>query len=201
MDNMLRIAESSLNLHSMYFPGQFADSLAVFKGKVGDSRFVNRFVFGVPGSLADLLAAAANQENTLEAVLGKIMAASMMMYFPLEHGWFLTTAVKDMAIDGAKWSLWSCRFWLLYVVCDLVLLGRKLQQLGLALEAKGLSTEERKALLKARQDKMMALSCEISDGIIAVQYSSASGGVFSDKLVLWAIWYGGVAGMWKRWVA
>ena len=53
--------------------------------------------------------------------LEKIDGASMVLYHPLEHvvlgGWVMGDAYPGV-VDGDRWSAWSCRAWLVFIIAE-----------------------------------------------------------------------------------
>lgn len=204
LDNALRLMGSSIALFNTYAPqdAKLPPRLAtLLAGKISDTRFVNRLTYGVPCSVADMRANWGLEKQSLDAWLGRLMALSMLAYYPLEHGWYLST-LKPLGeyLDGDKWSLWSCRFWLVYCVCDLIGLVKRLQGIKRGLDSSKSTPEEKQAFAKQKQDQQLAFSSAVADFVIALQYSSTTP-VFANNTVTWAIWYGGAAGLYKRWLA
>lgn len=116
LDNALRVTAYASALIQVYGDGtlvgkEVKEFLSNLAGKASDARFLNRFYIGFPASVEGYFAYASN-DTSVEAVLGKLMALSMILYHPLEHGWWITTVKpKILDIDGNKWSLWSTRLW------------------------------------------------------------------------------------------
>ena len=105
--------------------------------QVSYARYVTR-LFGLPAALDAVLHnswnATSNNEvyNNVYKWLGKILAVSMVLYYPMEHAAFFfwiqssTVNINDAAYrepvwwkDGNIWSYNSCRCWFIYVVADL----------------------------------------------------------------------------------
>jgi hypothetical protein len=191
IDNALRVVTYSIALYLASSPGVKSDCaswLAELKAKVADTRFLNRILVGLPASVEGYFAY--GRPVTFEALLGKLMAFSMVLYHPLEHGWWATTLKpKLFDIDGDKWSMWSCRCWVAYVLMDLLGTLRRLQDLKDG--AKGAGRERRNLLIW--------LTCIAADAPLAIQWSVPSG-PFPDVVLNWAGWYGGVAGLYLRWL-
>ena len=118
LDGILRVGSYSCLLGATYLtefnagkPTPLAEFLSGVFGKVTDARFINR-VMAWPATLESVFHYANNPDNSSLGVLGQVMTWSMVAYYPLEHGWLLSTFKPQMVnIDGNKWSLWSCRFW------------------------------------------------------------------------------------------
>ena len=103
--------------------------------QVSYARYVTR-LFGFPAAVDAALnnswKATSDIEvyNNLYKWLGKILAISMVLYYPMEHAAFFlwmqpTAAINDAGdmapwwMDGNTWSCNSCRCWFIYVVADL----------------------------------------------------------------------------------
>ena len=58
----------------------------------------------------------------------------MIGYYPLEHlaylGWKAPSLVSRKSISASKASTWSCRFWFLYIVVDMIQSHRAIQNLN-----------------------------------------------------------------------
>lgn len=52
--------------------------------------------------------------------LADIMAWSMVFYHPLEHVAYVSWKMPKVLhrVNGNKWSAWSCRFWLVFILAD-----------------------------------------------------------------------------------
>jgi len=70
--------------------------------------------------------------------LGKVMAWSMALYYPLEHvaftGWVVPKLSRQY-VDANRWSAISCRFWVTYIAADLASSVLKLKELKKRREA------------------------------------------------------------------
>ena len=204
LDNALRLWGYSCvlyNMHTAAANGKLTDVqefLRALSGKIAEARTINRVTYGLPASISGVLAY--GSDASFESWLGRIMALSMVIYHPLEHGWYFTTIKSSIfSFDGNLWSVWSCRMWLIYVICDFIGTVTKLQEVSTGLEAKNIDKKDLNSLLKTRCNLIIWLTCILADFPIAFQYSVASG-PFSDRLLAWAGWYGGLAGLYRRWL-
>jgi hypothetical protein len=129
--------------------------IAAFCSKLSNdlsfARYMTR-LFGLPtameaalhGSWASdsTLSSSSNQDkrkmNRLDAILGKILAYSMVLYYPAEHVAFVHWMVPPVPVPAPappsttvgkktppprtaeRWSAWSCRCWVVYVVTEIV---------------------------------------------------------------------------------
>lgn len=207
LDGILRVGSYSCLLGATYLtefnagkPTPLAEFLSGVFGKVTDARFINR-VMAWPATLESVFHYANNPDNSSLGVLGQVMTWSMVAYYPLEHGWLLSTFKPQMVnIDGNKWSLWSCRFWAVYVVCDL--LGTYIREQSVSEQIGKLSADERDKLaeLKKQQRNLRIwYTCALCDLVMAVQWSVAQG-PFSTKQICGVGIYGGVAGLYLKWL-
>ena len=188
MDNLFRLICYSCALyisHSSKSP--FTDWLADLKARLSETRVINRLLVGLPASIEGYLAY--GDATTVEAILGRLMAFSMILYHPIEHVWWASTLKPVLVhIDGNKWSQWTCRCWVVYVVCDLIGTLRRLGQI-----------ENDTKHAKERRNLLIWLTCIAADAPLAIQWS-VDHGPFSDSLLNWAGWYGGLAGLYLRWL-
>ena len=175
---------------------EFFNQLAT---KVLEARTLNRVVYGIPASIGGFIAAGSNTDLT--TILSKIMAFSMILFHPLEHGWFFSTLTPRLfSFDGNKWSIWSVRCWVVYIICDLIGTVRTMQDVNLTLASQsGPKGEERSKLKKLQLSTRIWLTCIIADLILGIQYSVEKG-PFSDHTLAWASFWGGLAGMYRKWI-
>jgi hypothetical protein len=110
---------------------QFRSILRKYYLDIGYVRFGTRLL-GLPSAIEAVLSgswAVTNTQNHpgLHRQLGRILATSMLGYYPLEHTayalWMMppnsTLAYKHQVNRTAeRLSAWSCRFWLLYIVAE-----------------------------------------------------------------------------------
>lgn len=77
-------------------------------------------------------------------VLGKIMAWSMVVYYPLEHAAYIQWMAPGISKSksAAKLSAYSCQAWLVYIVAEVVQSALKLKEMH----------QQRKQLLDKKQD-------------------------------------------------
>jgi len=192
IDNFLRVVTYTCALYLASAPkSTFAEWLADLKAKVSETRFINRIVVGLPASVEGYYAYGDSQ--SVDAMLGRIMALSMILYHPLEHVWWASTLkTKLFDINGNEWSKWSCRCWVVYVLCDLIGTLRRIRDI----DAK---PQQDASTVKTRRNLLIWLSCIAADAPLAIHWSMDSG-PFSDSVLNWAGWYGGVAGLYLRWL-
>uniref|UniRef100_A0A7S4RWV5 Uncharacterized protein n=1 Tax=Ditylum brightwellii TaxID=49249 RepID=A0A7S4RWV5_9STRA len=101
-------------------------------------------LYGLPVSIEDIRTGGSwkGWDDARIHFLGKIMAWSMAFYYPLEHiayGGFVVP--KLIRVDTEKYTAYSCRAWLIFVLSDLVSTFFKLKELR----------KRRDVLLKSRE--------------------------------------------------
>ena len=91
---------------------------------VSNTRYMLR-LYGLPTALEAIRTGSwsgGNQwKNRWIYRLADISAWSMLLYYPLEHAAFATWMMPRLLnhhIDAAKASARSCRFWLIFIICD-----------------------------------------------------------------------------------
>jgi hypothetical protein len=124
-DKILKTVQYSLWMLSRFYRSTARDSLVKLSGEVGWARYVNRLL-GLPA------AAEASRSGSWGSpkALGKAMAWTMLVYYPLEHLAYLKWQTPKWIAPSQKnhrlaanASAWSCRFWFAYIVLDLVRSG------------------------------------------------------------------------------
>lgn len=173
-----------------------AKAMADFYARVSDARFVNRF-FSLPLMVEGLLRLW--KVKTTQAMLTRGMYWSMLLYYPVEHVWWLSTlAPKVIPIDSDKWSRVSCQAWAAYVVFDMCGTFLRFREA----EKKGSAATD--PSIRAECDKQMYLekvwfSVECADLIMALHWSVPQGPLSNIGIGI-AGAYGGAAGLWFKWV-
>ncbi len=104
----------------------FSTSLRKVYSDLSMMRYVLR-LYGMPEAIAGVRAggwSGGNWKDKRIHTLGKVMAYSMVIYHPLEHiawaQWTMPKLISKRRVDGNKFSAWSCRFWLCFIVADLI---------------------------------------------------------------------------------
>jgi hypothetical protein len=102
-------------------------------------RYILRF-YGLPTALEAVLSGSWQDATAkLGKWTGEIMACSMMAYYPLEHmaylGWEAPGVLPKSLSSPNRWSAWSCRCWLAYLMAELVQSIMRLRRLNQELEA------------------------------------------------------------------
>jgi len=203
-DNAYRVASYLIALALLHRassrgakPDELDAALSDLRGKIGDARFLNRVFVGTTASVQGFLA---GDWSTYESVLDRVMALAMVAYHPLEHA-YLQSTLKPAPlltwVDGAACSKWSCRMWLAYVLCDLLGTVRKLGAVNNALAQP--SAPKTVKLLRDRRNLLIWLSCIAADFPLALQWS-VDAGPFGEKTIAVAGLYGGLAGLYLRWL-
>ena len=121
-DKVLKVVQYSLWIISRYWGKEPLSKLSL---EISWTRYVNRF-FGLPAALEAARSGSWGKPKSL----GKAMAWSMLLYYPLEHIAYLkwqspklfqgknSSSQKSRLAEKA--SAWSCRFWFVYIVLDIV---------------------------------------------------------------------------------
>lgn len=175
--------------------------------KLTDARFINR-LFGFPAmiqwfnSIKLAKGVSLATDSDVESVLSKIMAGSMLLYYPLEHMWWLTTLksgkrieelLQRMNLNGSKLSLWSLRAWLIYVIADIIKTNLALKQLRQRARESG-ADPNAQYMEKRLKWWLQACFCDL---ILAIQYS-VENGPFSDNVLNLAGLYGGIVNLYVK---
>jgi Peroxisomal biogenesis factor 11 (PEX11) len=87
--------------------------------------------------------ASSDSQKGIHTVLGQVLAWSMIGYYPLEHGAYVQWQAPRLFFPktggpsrlAEKLSAWSCRFWLAYIVAEIVQCYLKLREESQKLEA------------------------------------------------------------------
>lgn len=207
VDKGLRVVTYGAALASVYLAKESSKNqafLAAFASRIGDARFVSRF-FSWPTMWSVLT------DKSDSSTLGQIdtgMKWSMLAFYPLEHGWWLSTVEPNvLPYVGPKWSMWSCRAWGVYVVLDLIkafiLIKKAIKELARRSgsspsvdedENKGAKKQLRWQITKLR----MHMTCALSDLVMAIHWG-AEQSPFNGNFVNLMGLYGGIAGMWIKW--
>lgn len=121
-DKILKVFQYSLWLLARFHSKSYRSALEKLSDEICWTRYVNRF-FGFPASVDGALSGSWASPK----VLGKALAWTMIGYYPLEHLAYLKWRVPEICFPGrsdsslaTKASAWSCRFWLAYIVLDIL---------------------------------------------------------------------------------
>jgi Peroxisomal biogenesis factor 11 (PEX11) len=90
-------------------------------------------------------ASSLDSHKSIHKILGQVMAWSMIGYYPLEHGAYVQWQAPRLLFPktggpsrlAEKLSAWSCRFWLAYIVAEMVQCYLKLREESQKLQAIG----------------------------------------------------------------
>lgn len=168
--------------------------------KVSVARFINR-TFSLPIQIHSMLT---NKGGDLPS---KIMDYSMLAYFPLELGWFMSIIEPKMInIDSPKWSQWSLRAFVVYCIAAVYRCMKASVKLTQEIEdtknAKMESSEQESkiaALKKQRFLTNLSASSAAGDILLGLQYSFATPIVDERIITIIGIW-GGLAGCLSKWI-
>mmetsp|Transcript_12406 Transcript_12406/g.15389 ORF Transcript_12406/g.15389 Transcript_12406/m.15389 type:complete len:242 (+) Transcript_12406:151-876(+) len=208
-DNVLRVITYSSILAAEglkkigYGESDLAKFLVEVFTKLTDARFVNR-LGGLPATIAWFLAALRNG-NSMESLLDKGMAASMLLYYPMEHVWYFSTYTsRFVKVNSNWWCLWYCRVWALYVVMDLANTYLRINQIKAALKSawSDESNEAKKnkhSLTKQLYQSRLWAKIALCDFLMACQWSVEQGPL-SDNFISLVGVYGGAANLYLKWL-
>jgi hypothetical protein len=137
-------------------------------------RYINRF-FGLPAAIQG----ARNEGSWGPGMIGKILAWSMIGYYPLEHLAYLKWKSPSLVggasrggMSASKASAWSCRFWFLYIVVDMIQSQRALQQIQETTKDKSSrQTDELSQLMQQRRYHRLQLLRNALFSLPAIHWS------------------------------
>jgi len=178
-----------------------------FYVKMSDARFLNRF-FCLPSIIEELLGyygSGKKLPEDTESVAGRVMALSMLPYYPLDHLYYLATLSPNiLGLNADRMSRWSCIAWTVYVVADLVAAWARISNLLEEAKRSGADTGEKssKVAKLQRQQKitnlLLRMACALCDLPMAMHWS-VSNGPLNDKQIGWLGVGGGIFGLWLKW--
>jgi hypothetical protein len=121
-DKGLKFVQWSLWLLSRLHPGK-KQALLKCSFDVSFARYLLRF-YGMPSALEAVRNSSwEDSSSSLGRTSGKLMAWSMLVYYPLEHVAYLKWTSPELlpsSLNANRFSAYSCRFWLMYLVAELV---------------------------------------------------------------------------------
>ena len=99
---------------------------------VSFARYLLRF-YGMPSALEAVRNSSwEDSTSSLGRTTGKLMSWSMLIYYPLEHVAYLKWTSPELipvSLNANRFSAYSCRFWLVYLVAELVQGSMRLRRL------------------------------------------------------------------------
>jgi len=115
MDRSLKLMQWTLWLASYIQKSQGLKKLSL---DLSFARYALRLL-GLPASVEAARTGSWGSKTT--PWLGKIMAWSMIGYYPMEHVAYLRWQAPQLLPNqnAERWSAWSCRCWLMYIVADM----------------------------------------------------------------------------------
>lgn len=122
-DKMIKIIQYSLWMLSHFYRGSIRDALTKLSGELLWARYATRLV-ALPTALEGIQSGSWGSPK----VLGKAMAWSMLLYYPLEYVAYVKWKAPQLGANSPKTphrlaeraSAWSCRCWVAYIVLDIV---------------------------------------------------------------------------------
>lgn len=153
------------------------DTLQALSYELLYTRYANRLL-GFPAALE----AARNGSWTsssqkypkLFRYLGQILAWSMVCYYPAEHIAYLQWKVPKWSKthrSAEKWSAWSCRCWVIYIVTEMVQNIAQLRECRSRLIKAEKDGEDRTQLQRTQRNIFLQLSRNVLYILPAIQFS------------------------------
>jgi len=122
-DKGLKLFQWTLLLASKLFHSKNKrEGVAKVSTDISFARYLLRF-YGLPACIEAIRSGSWGGSSKWSKLLGKAMAWSMLVYYPLEHVAYLkwtSPHVVPKSIRANQWSAISCRFWLVYLVCEMI---------------------------------------------------------------------------------
>jgi len=144
--------------------GLLADVLADVSRTFGQARMVNRLL-QLPLYVEEWIRS--SKSTSAPALLARVMTLSMLIYYPAEQLYWLSTLRPRISIDGSKWSRISCQAWGVYLIADL------LRELFLHLQPQ--ATFPSGDVNRGTWKKLAELSVEVADLPLAAHWSLKAG--------------------------
>lgn len=122
-DKLIKTIQYSLWMLSRFYGGSMRDALTKLSGELLWARYATRLV-ALPTALEGIQSGSWGSPK----VLGKAMAWSMLLYYPLEYVAYVKWKAPQLGASNPKTphrlaeraSAWSCRCWVAYIVLDIV---------------------------------------------------------------------------------
>jgi hypothetical protein len=130
-DKGLKFVQWTLWLLSRLHP---AKKQALLKSSfdVSFARYILRF-YGMPSALEAIRNSSwEDSKSHLGSTTGKLMAWSMLAYYPLEHIAYVKWTSPELlpnSLNANRFSAYSCRFWLMYLIAELIQGSMRLRRL------------------------------------------------------------------------
>jgi hypothetical protein len=121
-DKGLKLFQWTLLLCSKLSQSKQREGLAKVSSDISFARYLLRF-YGLPACLEAIRSGSWGGASKWSQALGKAMAWSMLVYHPLEHVAYLKWTSPHLlppTVNANRLSAMSCRFWLLYLVCEML---------------------------------------------------------------------------------
>ena len=118
------------------------DALKKLSNELSFARYLLRFLqlpLALEAAKTGSWAVSSNRSSSprMHKWLGRILAWSMLGYYPLEYGAYLQWQTPQLLVAQSppppsrlaeKWSAWSCRCWLAYLAAEMVQCGLRLRE-------------------------------------------------------------------------
>ena len=145
-DRGLKLLHYTLWLLSVFWRKR-EDALKKLSGEILMGRYLLR-LYGLPSAIEGARTGSWGGKSVWSQRLGKIMAWSMIVFYPMEHlayiGWKSPKLCPPATVRASQLSAFSCRAWTAYLLAEIAqsLLGlRELQQMKQRLLPNGKDTE------------------------------------------------------------
>jgi hypothetical protein len=130
-DKLLKTLQYTLWMLSRFYRTSMTatgrEALIHLSGQISWARYINRLL-GWPAAIEAAKSGSWGGSSNNNKALGKMMAWSMVLYYPLEYisyvkwqvpKWGMASRTKIPRL-AEQASAWSCRFWCAYIVLDVV---------------------------------------------------------------------------------
>jgi hypothetical protein len=181
-DKGLKLLQWTLWLFSRIYPSK-KESLQKSSLDISFARYILRF-YGFPSTMEAVRNGTwEDPQSYLGRLLGKLMAWSMLGYYPLEHvayvRWTSPKLLPYSSLNANRLSAYSCRFWLLYLLAELA-------QGTIRLRRMYNSRKELKAAAASEKDDDNKLAT-LEDSIRNQQLQMARSALFTFPCIHWAL--------------
>lgn len=178
-DKGLKLFQWTLWLFSRVYPSK-KDSLQKSSLDISFARYILRF-YGFPSTMEAVRNGSwEDSQSYLGRLSGKLMAWSMLGYYPLEHVAYIrwtAPALLPSSVNANRLSAYSCRFWLLYLLAELAQGTMRLRHLY----------HSRKELTAAGKQDDHDVLATLDDSIRNQQLQIARSALFTFPCIHWAL--------------
>lgn len=121
-DKGLKLIQWTLLLWSKMYQNKTQQGLAKLSSDISFARYLLRF-YGLPSCIEAIRSGSWGGSSKWSRILGKTMAWSMLVYYPLEHVAYIkwtSPHTLPNSVNANILSAMSCRFWFVYLVCEIL---------------------------------------------------------------------------------